>query len=96
MLERIALGAVPGAPLIARCLSEQVWNAKLSAGLDAGDRFAHKTGDTDEVSHDGGILQLANGGRFVLVVYTEEPSNDATDARFAAFMRGLRPRIAAA
>jgi beta-lactamase class A len=96
LLERIALGGVPGAPLIARCLSEQIWNAKLSAGLDAGDRFAHKTGDTDEVSHDGGILQLANGGRFVLVVYTEEPSNDATDARFAAFMRSLRPRIAAA
>lgn len=77
-------------------LALQEWNDKLSRGLAPGDRFAHKTGDTDEVSHDGGILDLAEGGRFVLVVYTSLPSSPAVDERFAAFMRALRPHLSAA
>jgi len=75
-------------------LAAQIWNDKLSAGLEPGDSFAHKTGDTSDVSHDGGILTLANGRRFVLVVYTQLGSNPETDARFAAFMRALRPYLA--
>ena len=70
-----------------------MWNTKLSAGLEPGDRFAHKTGDTDDSSHDGGILELARGGRYVIVAYSELASNDETDARFAAFMRRLRPML---
>jgi beta-lactamase class A len=93
LIERIARGTVPAAALIGRFLRGQVWNGKLSAGLAPGDAFAHKTGDTDEVSHDGGILELAPGGRYVLVVYSELASNDETDARFAAFMRRIRPRL---
>jgi beta-lactamase class A len=90
LFERIARGTVPSAPLLHRFLRGQVWNSKLSAGLEPGDRFAHKTGDTDETSHDGGILELAGGGRYVLVVYTELSSNEETDARFAAFMQRIR------
>ncbi|MGP6191716.1 MAG: serine hydrolase [Vulcanimicrobiaceae bacterium] len=74
-------------------LANQEWNDKLSRGLQPGDRFAHKTGDTDEVSHDGGILELAGGGRFVLVVYAPLPSSSEVDARHAAFMRALRPML---
>jgi beta-lactamase class A len=93
LFARIAANAVPGADVIARALADQYWNTKLSAGLDPADRFAHKTGDTDEVSHDGGILTLATGERYAIVVYTALPSNDETDARFAAFMRTLRPLL---
>jgi beta-lactamase class A len=92
---RLAAGDLPGSDRINAALAAQVWNTKLSAGLADGDRFAHKTGDTDEVSHDGGILTLASGERYVLVVYTELPTSDAVDARFAAFMRALRPRLIA-
>jgi len=74
-------------------LHEQYWNTKLSTGLQAGDRFAHKTGDTDEVSHDGGILTLSTGERYVIVVYTSLESTDANDRRFGEFMRRLRPHL---
>ncbi len=74
-------------------LALQEWNDKLSGGLQPGDRFAHKTGDTDEVSHDGGILELASGRRFVIVVYVPLPSSPEIDARHAAFMRALRPQL---
>ena len=93
LFERIARGNVPSSPLLHRFLRGQVWNSKLSAGLESGDRFAHNTGDTDDTSHDGGILELAGGGRFVLVVYPELSSNDETDARFAAFMQRIRPLL---
>ena len=93
LLERIARGTLPAAALVHRFLRGQIWNTKLSAGLAPGDRFAHKTGDTDETSHDGGILELAEGGRYVVVVYSELASNDETDARFAAFMQRIRPRL---
>jgi beta-lactamase class A len=96
LFERIARGKVPSAALLHRFLRGQIWNTKLSAGLEPGDRFAHKTGDTDDASHDGGILELAGGGRFVLVVYSELASNDETDARFAAFMQRIRPLLAEA
>ena len=74
-------------------LAAQFWNDKLSKGLRPGDRFAHKTGDTDEVSHDGGILTLPSGRRFIIVVYTAMPSNPSTDACHAAFMHALRPHL---
>ena len=74
-------------------LAQQEWNDKLSRGLGPGDRFAHKTGDTDEASHDGGILELAGGASFVLVVYAPLGSSSEADARHAAFMRGLRPLL---
>jgi beta-lactamase class A len=96
LLERIAHGTVPSATLLQRFLRGQVWNSKLSAGLAPGDRFAHKTGDTDDASHDGGILDLAGGGRYVIVVYTDQPTSDEVDARFAAFMKRLRSLLVAA
>jgi len=91
LFERLARDELPAAHRIRRALAAQYWNTKLSTGLAPGDRFAHKTGDTDEVSHDGGILTLTSGERYALVVYTQLESNAETDRRFGAFMRALRP-----
>jgi beta-lactamase class A len=90
LFRAIALRSFPDAGYLATLLERQEWNTKLSAGLAGGDRFAHKTGDTEEVSHDGGILTAADGSRAIVVVYSASGSSDATDARFAALMRGLR------
>jgi beta-lactamase class A len=89
----IATGAIPGAQRLHELLAEQHWNDKLSPGLRPGDRFAHKTGETDETSHDGGILDTAEGARYVLVVYTRLAAAPATDARLARFMTSLRPLL---
>jgi len=89
----LALERLPLGPTLLNALERQRWNTKLSRGLRPGDRFAHKTGDTSEVSHDGGILTTANGARYVVVVYTGMPSSDETDTRFAEFMRRLRPHL---
>jgi beta-lactamase class A len=97
--EAAALLAVVAAERTGRCafvfdaLLAQIWNDKLPRGLRAGDVFAHKTGDTDEVSHDGGILTLADGRSFVLVVYTALPASAESDARIAAFGRLLRDAL---
>jgi beta-lactamase class A len=93
LFARIARGDVPGAAQIARALDAQYWNTKLSCGLEPTDRFAHKTGDTDEVSHDGGILTLASGERYAIAVYTQLGSDAETDRRFGLFMRALRPYL---
>lgn len=96
LFELIARDALPGAAWLREALGSQQWNTKLSAGLEPGDRFAHKTGDTDEVSHDGGILELSSGFRYVVVVYTALPSSSENDARFGEFMRRLRPSLGTA
>jgi beta-lactamase class A len=85
--------ALPGSAWLAATLAAQEWNDKLSLGLLPGDRFAHKTGDTDEVSHDGGILETPQGRRYLLVVYTALPSSPEADARFGRFMALLRPLL---
>ncbi|GAC1476180.1 MAG: serine hydrolase [Vulcanimicrobiaceae bacterium] len=95
LLGMLARRTGPGMPPdhVYDALAAQVWNDKLARGLQPGDEFAHKTGDTDEVSHDGGILTLPGGRRFVVVVYTPLPSCPDTDDRLADFMRALRPTL---
>jgi beta-lactamase class A len=93
LFELIAERALAGAEWLYAALLAQEWNDKLSRGLAAGDRFAHKTGDTDEVSHDGGILDTAQGACYVIVVYTSLASSAAADARLADFMRALRAAL---
>ncbi len=92
----IARDAVPGAARLRGIMATSWWDVKLSLGLAEGDRFAHKTGDTSATSHDGGILTLAGGARWVVVVYTELPGGGENDERFGAFMRALRPHLEAA
>jgi beta-lactamase class A len=91
----LAEDRIPEAAVLRRILATSWWDVKLSRGLASGDAFAHKTGDTDEVSHDGGILTLADFSRWVVVVYTELPSSEENDLRFGAFMRALRPHLLA-
>lgn len=75
LFEMIARDELPHAELLRDALADQFWNEKLSAGLRDGDSFWHKTGDTDDVSHDGGILTTASGKRYAIVVYTQRKSN---------------------
>ena len=90
LFEMIARDRVPFASALRHTLECQQWNNKLSCGLQPGDRFAHKTGDTDEVTHDGGILQTAQGASYAIVVYSGMESNNCNNAAFAPFMRALR------
>lgn len=90
LLNAIAAGSFSGSSELYRMLEDQEWNTKLSRGLREGDVFAHKTGDTETVSHDGGILTTAGGKRYIVVLYTGCPSSETVDARFADFMRELR------
>jgi beta-lactamase class A len=93
LFRMIAEGSIPGAEWLHTTLLAQRWNGKLSRGLLPGDRFAHKTGDTDEVTHDGGVLDTAEGARYVIVVYTSLASSGDADARFATFMGRLRHQL---
>lgn len=94
LFRMIALDLVPYAGLLRDWLAGQYWNDKLSRGLRDGDLFMHKTGDTGDVSHDGGIMVTAENRAFVVVVYTGLPSTDETSARFAPFMSELRAVLA--
>jgi len=93
LFEMIARDEVPFANLFRSILARQQWNNKLPAGLYPGDRFAHKTGDTGEVTHDGGILDTEQGASYVIVVYTGMVSNDANNAKFGPFMSAIRSEL---
>ncbi|HEY1655619.1 MAG TPA: serine hydrolase [Candidatus Tumulicola sp.] len=90
MFAAIADDAVEHSALLRELLAGQVWNDKLSLGIRDGDRFLHKTGDTDEVTHDGGILLAQDGRRYVVVAYLDLPSNPEHNARFRPLMRAIR------
>lgn len=91
LFELIGCDRIPYARELRATLERQQWNDKLPAGLRPTDRFAHKTGDTDEVTHDGGVLRTERGAEYVLVVYTGMESNETNNKKFAPFMRALRP-----
>ncbi len=93
LFAKIDADGFAGAAVLRGYLWAQVWNDKLSLGLSPGDGFAHKTGDTDEVTHDGGILSTPDGKRYVLVAYAEMPSNEGNNAAFGRFMRALRAHL---
>jgi beta-lactamase class A len=99
LLALIALDMVPGAADQRAILERCVHNEKLVPGLLPGDRFMHKTGETDEQSHDAGILATVHGRSFVTVLYTTpEPLPDRSDARhidplLTLWMRGLRASL---
>lgn len=61
-------------------LFAQEWRDKLPARLPAGVRIAHKTGNITGVEHDGGLLELPDGRRFVIVILSREVP-DAAAAR---------------
>ena len=84
LLELIARGAVAGSERQQRILATCVDSEKLAAGLDEGDVFMHKTGETSQVSHDAGILVTREGRRYVVVLYCQViPTADQADATHA-------------
>ncbi|HEY9180238.1 MAG TPA: serine hydrolase [Candidatus Baltobacteraceae bacterium] len=93
LFELIARSRVPFAWTLRSVLARQDWNDRLSMGLHHGDTFAHKTGSTDEVMHDGGILETDDGKTYVVVAYTGMESTDENDRRLGTFMRTLRAAL---
>jgi beta-lactamase class A len=51
-------------------LAKQEFNTGIPAGLPAGTRVAHKTGDITKIAHDAGIVFRPDGTAYVLVVLT--------------------------
>jgi beta-lactamase class A len=90
LFEAIARDEVPFALALRETLMRQQFNERLPEGFEPGDRFAHKTGSTDDVSHDGGILYTREGASYAIVVYTGLESTEEHDGRFGPFMRSLR------
>ena len=70
-------------------LERQRFNDGIPAGLPAGTRVAHKTGWITATHHDGGIVSLADGRRFVLVVLTRGIPEERDSARLMADIAGL-------
>ncbi len=99
LLALIATDCVPYAKDQRDILTRCVHNEKLVPGLNAGDLFMHKTGETHNTSHDAGILRTAEGKHYVIVLYTApEPTPDRSDAahvnpKMTTFMRHLRPYL---
>jgi beta-lactamase class A len=99
LLTLIARDQVPGAAAQREILGRCVHNDKLVPGLAPGDRFMHKTGETDEQSHDAGILVTSQGSSYAIALYTTpEPLPDRSDARhvdplMTAWMRAMRSTL---
>ena len=87
LFELIALNEIAGAEWLFETLAAQEWKEKLARGLREGDRFAHKTGDTSKVMHNGGILDYGGGetlcARGVYLSYLNIALQN--DARLQAF-----------
>ena len=81
--------------LLARLLDVRD-RSKLVAGLPPGVPVAHKTGYTEEVKHDGGIIYLRSGPVAAAVMtWSASGVGDATGDRFiAAVARAARARLA--
>lgn len=65
-------------------LERQRFNEGIPAGVPAGARVAHKTGWITATHHDGGIVTLPGGRRFVLVVLTRGIPEERDSARLMA------------
>lgn len=91
LLTLIATDQVPGAAAQRDILAACVDADKLVAGLRPGDLFMHKTGETDTVNHDAGILRTPEGARYIVVLYTR--GDKSTNPRMASWMRALRSEL---
>lgn len=57
-----------------KILTEQYWRNKIPMGIPYGPIIANKSGDTDDVSHDGAIV-YSDGADYVLVIMCDYPQN---------------------
>ncbi|MDQ6932200.1 MAG: class A beta-lactamase-related serine hydrolase [Candidatus Eremiobacteraeota bacterium] len=99
LLALIASDLIPGASAQRGMLACCVDNDKLVPGLRKGDVFMHKTGQTSTEDHDAGILDTAEGRRYVVVLYTTPQPNanesltSHIDGQITEFMRALRAAL---
>ena len=57
-------------------LLDQKFNEIIPAGLPANAKVAHKTGSINGVQHDSGIVLLADGKKYVLVLLSKKLANE--------------------
>jgi beta-lactamase class A len=74
--------------MLAVCF-EQKYNSGIPAGLPAGARVAHKTGNISTVAHDAGLVHLPDRAPFALAVLTEWDAS-VTEGRMACVARVTR------
>lgn len=67
--------------VMARC---ETGKDRLPAGLPEGAKLAHKTGTLTNISNDVGIIELADGRRFAVAVFTKGIEDGRIRARIAA------------
>lgn len=66
-------------------LHEQEFRSGIPAGLPAGARVAHKTGEISTIAHDAGIVYLPKRKPYVIAVLTEwEPETSGRSPTIAA------------
>jgi beta-lactamase class A len=70
-------------------LLAQEFNEKIPAGLPAGTRVAHKTGEITAVSHDAAIVYLPGRKPYVLVVLTRGIPDGNHSSKLIADLSGL-------
>ena len=76
-------------------LGRQHFAAGIPAGLPPGARVAHKTGWFTGTHHDGGVVALPDGRRYVLVVLTRGIQDTTASARLIADLAGTAHRALA-
>ena len=65
-------------------LDDQEFNEMIPAGLPAGTRVAHKTGEITRIHHDAAVVYPEAGAPYVLVVLIEGLDDKAASARLGA------------
>src|SRR5205814_9041710 len=70
-------------------LSAQEFNDKIPAGLPAGIRVAHKTGEITAVSHDAAIVYPPGKKPYVLVVLTRGIADGTKSSKLIADISAL-------
>lgn len=87
LLRRIADGTAAspdGTKEMLTMLFAQEFNERIPAGLPAGVRVAHKTGEITGVAHDAAIIYPPNQPPYILVVLTKGLANPHDSARLSA------------
>jgi beta-lactamase class A len=70
-------------------LAAQKFNEMIPAGLPAGTKVAHKTGNITGVQHDSGIIFLPDGRQYVLVLLSKNLKNVPEGVQAFADISGM-------
>ncbi|MBN1543092.1 serine hydrolase [candidate division KSB1 bacterium] len=70
-------------------LARQKYRDRIAAGLPPNARWAGKTGSITAINHDSGILTLADGRRFALVILSQGETDAKQSTRTLVDLTGL-------